>query len=113
MGEEENSSRKVYVAGLRREGSWASRSRCLLGKGLGEPVTWSLAGLLDLEGILGPARIRPGHPSGLFPFANAGPAGPGGRWDCGGGEEQQAVSVGVSAVHRPWGAGRAGWARGS
>lgn len=69
-------------------------SRCLQGKGLGKPVAWSLAGLLDLEGILGPARIRPGHPPGLFLFANLSPAGLGGRWDCGRGEEQQVVSNG-------------------
>lgn len=88
---------KVCLAGLRRG---------LLGfPPKGEPVTWSLVGLLDLEGILGLARIYPGHPSGLFLFASAGCAGPGGRWDCGGGEEQQVVSAGVSAVPGPWGMG--------
>lgn len=83
------------------------------GKGTWRPVTCSLAVLLDLEGILGPARIHPGHPSGLFPFASPDCASPGGRWDYGRGEEQQVVSPGVSAVHRPWGTGREGWARGS
>lgn len=50
-----------------------------------------------------------GRPSGLFLFASPGLPGPGGRWYCGGAEEQQVVLAGVPAVHKLQGTGRAEW----
>lgn len=57
--------------------------------------------LVYLEGIFGPGTVHPGHPFGLLLFACLGPA----IQDLQGGggtvsrdEEQQAVSVGLSAM---------------
>lgn len=88
---EEKSSRKVCLADLGRR---------LLGFTLQLPLgkaTWRTSDLISLlvcltwKGFRDQVESALGIPPGCFFFARLGPAGPGGRRDCGGGEEQQAV----------------------